>query len=101
PAGTVGVFAFDTEKHKLVGFARVFSDEIFTTYISEVCVSPACQGNGIGTNLVQAICQRFLHTAIFVESFESSISIFNRNHIIPKGKLVACGRAPSINDLKL
>lgn len=94
PPGTVGVFAFDAERQKLVGFARAFTDEIFTTYISEVCVCPRYQKMGIGTNLVKELKQRFSRTAIFAEAFEGNTSIFSRNHIVKKEKLVVCSRAP-------
>jgi ribosomal protein S18 acetylase RimI-like enzyme len=94
--GTISVFAIEQTTHQLVGLARVFTDNFFTTYISEVCVHPSYQKNGIGSNLIKAITNRFGHTAIFADAFRAHVSIFNQNSITPKEKLIACSRRPHL-----
>lgn len=92
--GTSGVFAWEQKNHQLVGLARVFTDHLFTTYISEVCVHPKYQNKGIASNLIKALITRFGHTAIFTEAFRDHVSIFTNNAIKPKEKLIACSRRP-------
>jgi ribosomal protein S18 acetylase RimI-like enzyme len=97
--GTVSVFAIEKPTQQLIGLARVFTDNLFTTYISEVCVHPNFQKKGIGLNLIKAITNRFCHTAIFTDAFRGEISIFTKNSIMPKEKLIACSCRPHYPDL--
>jgi GNAT superfamily N-acetyltransferase len=92
--GSFGVFAVDAGSNQLAGLIRVFSDNIFTTYIAEVCVHPSYQRFGIGDSLVKAITTRFGHTAIFSTAFRETHGVFEKNEITQKGKLVACSRGP-------
>lgn len=92
--GTISVFAMEQTTHQLVGFARVFTDNLFTTYISEVCVDPDYQRKGIGSNLIKAITERLGHTAIFTDVFRAHVSIFTKNSITPKETLIACSCCP-------
>jgi ribosomal protein S18 acetylase RimI-like enzyme len=87
------VFA-TTITDRLVGIARVFSDDMFVTYVTEVCVHPDVQRQGVGTALVRAVVRRFQHTAIFTEALTGSEKLFGAVGITPKRKLVACSRAP-------
>jgi ribosomal protein S18 acetylase RimI-like enzyme len=81
--GTTSVFSWEHTDNHLVGLARVFTDNLFTTYISEVCVHPMYQKKGIGSGLVMAITKRFSHTAIFADAFRDHVSIFTKNEIHP------------------
>jgi ribosomal protein S18 acetylase RimI-like enzyme len=94
--GTVSAFALEQEKNQLVGLARVFTDNLFTTYISEVCVHPTHQKKGIGSELIRAITKRFSHTAIFADAIRDHVSIFSKNSIMPKEKLIACSCRPHL-----
>ncbi|MGI4815276.1 MAG: GNAT family N-acetyltransferase [Janthinobacterium lividum] len=89
-----GVFAIEKQTDQLVGFARVFTDEIFATHISELCVRPNKQKQGIGSALVRAITERFGHTAIYAEAFSQNTAVFEKYAIVPRASLVACSRAP-------
>ncbi|WP_321884129.1 GNAT family N-acetyltransferase [Burkholderia cepacia] len=91
--GITAVFAIKGTG-ELIGMARAFSDDFTTTYIAEVCVSPAYQRNGLGQKLVEALATRFDHTAIYADAFFGKESILKKNKITPKVKLVACSRAP-------
>lgn len=58
---------------KLVGLTRVFSDNIFTSYIADIVVNPEYQKQGIGTEMLEMVKQNFKGTGIFCEAnFASS-----------------------------
>lgn len=92
PSGVYGFFV--SKKETLVGGARVFSDDIYCTWIAEICVQPDWQGHGIGRKLMEAINDRFDHTALYAEAFKEQVDFFTKQGIKPKEKLVACSRAP-------
>jgi GNAT superfamily N-acetyltransferase len=94
PAGVYGFFAW--AQQDLIGMARSFSDDSMCTWLAEVCVQPAFQRQGIGGMLVEAVIQRFGHTAIYLETFREHESFFRRNGIASKPKLVACSRAAAV-----
>lgn len=93
-ANVFAAFATMQSDSRLLGMVRVFSDETFVTYVAELCVDPDARNRGIGTALMEAIVQRFQQTAIFTEAFSGSEKLFSAVGITPKGKLVACSRAP-------
>jgi hypothetical protein len=97
--GTVGVFAVHLDTRQLVGMARVFTDDVFTTYISELCVHPVFQKKGIGSGSLKAITERFGHTAIFADAFRANLSTFSKHGIAPKEKLIACSRRPHLPNI--
>jgi len=91
-AGVFGFFAL--AEGKLVGVARVLSDDVLCTWFAEVCVHPDWQGRGIGDTIVRMVCDRFGHTAIYADAFQGQEEFFSRNGIMPQSKVVACGRRP-------
>ncbi|MDB5777342.1 MAG: GCN5-related N-acetyltransferase [Herbaspirillum sp.] len=91
-------FAIEQTTHRLVGLVRVLTDNMFTTYVAEVCVHPAYQKKGIGSNLIKAITERFGHTAIFADVFRDHLSIFTKNAITPKEKLATCSRRADLQE---
>lgn len=88
--GIHGFFAYD--ESRLVGMARVLSDDICASWIAEVCVLHEWQRQGIGRTLLEMITERFPHTAIYTESLPSSVDFFARLGIRPRPMLVACAR---------
>ncbi|MBI2779548.1 MAG: GNAT family N-acetyltransferase, partial [Gammaproteobacteria bacterium] len=92
-AGVYGFFAFTEKDHRLVGLARVLSDDKVCSWIAEVCVHPDWQGKGVGGKLLDMVINRFGHTAIYVEAFADQTEFFANRGIKPKKKLVACSRA--------
>lgn len=89
--GTYGFFAFDDGR--LVGMARVFSDDVLCTWIAEMGVHPAWQGRGIGGALLDRINERFSHTALYAEPFVGQEALFAGRGIKVQSRLTACGRA--------
>lgn len=96
--GTVNAFAI--LKKQLIGMARVFTDDITTTYLSEVCVQPDYQGKGIESQLIKAITHRCGHTSIFTVAFETELDILAENAITPKSKITACSRKRQFENIQ-
>lgn len=92
-AGAYGFFTFTESDHRLVGMARVLSDDKICSWIAEVCVHPDWQGKGVGGRLLDMVINRFGHTAIYVEAFADQSEFFGKYGIKPKKKLIACSRA--------
>ena len=92
PPGGYGFFAFDDDR--LVGCSRVLSDDLFCSFIAEICVHPDWQGHGIGSALLGMINARFPHTGLFVSAFNGQESFFEGRGLRRKPKLTALGRRP-------
>ena len=86
--GTHAIFAYDNDQ--LVGFARAFSDDLFCSWLSEICVHPDWQRQGVGRELMARIDSHLAHTALYAESFPSQVGFFEKCGVKPKDKLVAC-----------
>jgi len=90
--GAYGFFAFDGER--LVGMARVLSDDVLCSWIAEMGVHPDWQGRGIGGVLLDMINKRFKDTALYADAFKGQEDFFAKRGINPQSRVVACGRAP-------
>ena len=64
------VSAKDSE-NELVAFARVFSDDVFATHITDIVVGKGYQGKGIGRRMMKVIINKYGHTGIYVDAFKS------------------------------
>lgn len=91
--GAYGFFALDGER--LVGMARVLSDDVLCSWIAEMGVHPDWQGQGIGGALLDRINGRFKDTALYAEAFTDQEAFFVKRGIHPQSRVVACGRAPT------
>jgi ribosomal protein S18 acetylase RimI-like enzyme len=91
-SGVYGFFAFDQDR--LVGAARVYSDNFFSTWITEICVHQEWQRRGIGCALLGMINARFHYTALYVNAFRGQEAFFAKRGLSIRQKLVACGRRP-------
>ena len=91
--GSFGVFAFSD--HALVGMARVFSDDLTTAWLADLCVHPECPDQGIGQELLDRMNARFRHTALYCDVRMEHVDLFTANGIRPKAKLTACHRTPA------
>lgn len=91
--GTSSFFA-ETTEGRLVGLVRVFSDDLTTCYLAEICVHPDWQHRGIGRALVDRVVARYSHTAIWTEAFPKAVSMFESCGIVPDPAFVGCSRAP-------
>lgn len=87
-----GFFAFN-QSGKLIGMLRVLSDNKICSWIAEICISPAYQKKGIGSQLMKMFDDRFGHTAIYVDALAGSEGFFEKHGIKAKEKLIACSRA--------
>lgn len=91
--GVFGFFAED-EKKRLVGFARIFSDDRTKSYVAEICVHPGWQRRGVGRTLLGRTVSRFSHTAIYTEAFPEAVRLCESCGIISDPTLIGCSRAP-------
>ncbi|WP_166360196.1 GNAT family N-acetyltransferase [Pseudomonas akapageensis] len=91
---SIGFFATDSDTGKVLGVARVFSDDFITTYIAEICVSSELRGTGLADKLLEAITTRFNHTAIFTCGFIGMERFLEKQGLSKKPKLFACSRKP-------
>lgn len=92
--GTVSAIATHNEDQRLIGIVRAFTDDITTTYLSEICVAPPHRHKGIESQLVRAITIRCGHTAIFSIAFSDELYFLKENSITEKTKIIACSRSP-------
>ncbi|MEO5337231.1 MAG: GNAT family N-acetyltransferase [Magnetospirillum sp. WYHS-4] len=95
-AGVYGFFAFQGER--LVGMARVLSDDVMCSWIAELCVHPDCQRRGIGGALLDRVNERFRDTALYADAFKGQEGFLRSRGIVPQSRLVTCGRAPMKSD---
>ena len=93
---TYSVFAIDMTSKKLVGFARVLSDNFQTTWLAEIVVSPPFQRRGIGTFLISDIKTVFKHTSIYAETFRGKESFFVKNGINVRKNMIVVSRRKQI-----
>lgn len=91
--GIFGVFAENLDG-RLIGFLRIFSDDLTKSYVAEICVHPKWQRQGIGRALVGRAVRRFSHTAIYTEAFPGAIRLFETCGVAPAADLIGCSRAP-------
>ena len=93
PAGIFGFFA-TSDQGDLIGMIRIFSDDITTSWIAELCVVSDRSKDNVMKNLVHAALRRFGHTAIFATAFEEHLDILMEAGITAKAKITALSRAP-------
>ena len=77
-----------------VGLLRAFSDDLFVTWISELCVMPSHQRRGIGARLMQAVNHRFAGHAVYAEPFTHNVDFITKQGLKARPILVACSRGP-------
>lgn len=54
----------------LIGFVRILSDFVITTYVTEIIVRPDYQKNGVGTELMEKVKFIFKNTGIYFDTLE-------------------------------
>ena len=93
-----GVFGFfaRSKEGRLIGLARVLSDDVVSAWIAEVCVLPDFQCQGIGTALGRRIVERFGHLAIYADglAYKNDVKFLAGLGCVPRQQLIACSRAP-------
>ncbi len=89
-----GVFAVrDDEPERVIGCARILSDNVVTSWLAEICVHPDFQRQGIGSAIMDEVLNKFGHTAIYSEIFEQNVGFFSSLGVVPRKKLVVVSRA--------
>jgi ribosomal protein S18 acetylase RimI-like enzyme len=69
----------------LIGYVSAFSDGAFSTFVGELVVHPEFQRNGIGTELLRLVVERYSGVPIYATPFEDVQEFFlERGFRIPK-----------------
>ncbi|MEQ1558550.1 MAG: GNAT family N-acetyltransferase [Methyloglobulus sp.] len=69
----------------LVGYVSAFSDGAFSTFVGELVVRPEFQHNGIGTELLRLVVDKYSGVPVYATPFEDVQQFFlERGFRIPK-----------------
>ena len=93
PPGVFGFFAVD-DREDLIGFARVFSDNLFCSWIAELCVRSGHDKDAVRGVILRSLVERFGHMAIYTEALEEEIGTYRTVGIVARSRLTALSRAP-------
>ena len=75
-------------ENKLVGYISAFSDESFSTFVSELVVHPNYQQQGLGSKLLQAVENKYPNVPIYITPFEDNKDFFFKHgYTEPKRKM--------------
>ena len=86
--GAYGFFVFADDQ--LIAMARILSDDVMRSWVSELMVDPIWQDQGVGTALIESIKSRFSHTDIHLQAYLGQQGFFEANGIKPRDILVSC-----------
>ncbi len=77
----------------LVAYVSAFSDEAFSTFVSELVVHPSVQGHGLGRQLLQEVEKKYTGVPIYIKSFEDTKEFFFKHgYTQPKRKMVVVSK---------
>jgi GNAT superfamily N-acetyltransferase len=69
----------------LIGYVSAFSDGAFSTFVGELVVRPEFQHNGIGTELLRLVVERYSGIPVYATPFEDGQEFFlERGFRVPK-----------------
>jgi ribosomal protein S18 acetylase RimI-like enzyme len=83
---------FCIQEQQVVGFVRVLSDMVSTTWISEIIVGKKYQGQGIGKHLLNIVTDKFQNTDIYLETFAQSAEFFEKCGLKPRTSMIVCSK---------
>jgi hypothetical protein len=95
PPGVYPIAALSSDS-RLIGLIRVFSDDFICSWLADIAVYPSNESNKVMKSMLEVAVERFGHTAIFSEAFESEIENLKEFGITPKQKLTAVSRSPTL-----
>lgn len=67
------------ERGRLVGYVNALSDGAFTTFVGALVVHPEAQRQGIGSELLHRVEQRFAGVPMYVATFDDCRQFFLKN----------------------
>ena len=69
----------------LIGYLSAFSDGAFSTFVGELAVRPEFQRNGIGTELLRLVVERYSGIPVYATPFEDAQQFFlERGFRVPR-----------------
>jgi len=93
PPGVFDFFAVD-DRDDLIGFARIFSVNMFCSWIAELCARSDQDKGAARSALLRSLVERFGHTAIYTEAFDDEIEAYRTVGIVARSRLTALSRVP-------
>lgn len=86
------IYAAWNNNGTLLGFAKIFSDEAYHTYLAEIVVDKTWHGRGVGKAIMSKILSDYAHTAIYLEALGNNIGFFESCGLKVAEKLTAMSR---------
>ncbi|MCD8873563.1 GNAT family N-acetyltransferase [Mammaliicoccus sciuri] len=77
------------DNDQLLGLTRVISDDHSIAYVQDILIDPDYQGNGIGSNLLNMIKERFNHVrqvVLMTDTSEKTINFYEKNELLSLDK---------------
>ncbi|HCW35411.1 MAG TPA: N-acetyltransferase [Staphylococcus sp.] len=77
------------DNDQLVGLTRIISDDYSIAYVQDILIDPDYQGNGIGSNLLNMIKERFNHVrqvVLMTDTSEKTINFYEKNELLSLDK---------------
>ncbi|MEB6196743.1 GNAT family N-acetyltransferase [Mammaliicoccus sciuri] len=77
------------DNDQLVGLTRVISDDHSIAYVQDILIDPDYQGNGMGSNLLNMIKERFNHVrqvVLMTDTSEKTINFYEKNELLSLDK---------------
>ncbi|OGF25499.1 hypothetical protein A2331_01365 [Candidatus Falkowbacteria bacterium RIFOXYB2_FULL_34_18] len=75
------------EKNKLIGFARILSDNQFHTVLAEIVVHPDYQGKNIGNKIIKTVKEEYSHTPIYLDALPENKEFFSKQGFIHRKRM--------------
>lgn len=81
------------KENSAVGLARVFTDDISVSHLSEIVVYKSCQRMGVGEALMEKLVRDLGHTTIYADVLGSqSPELFKKFGLVAKPKFTVYAR---------
>ena len=80
---------------ELVGYLSAFSDEVMSTMLGELVVSPRWRRRGVGASMLAALEQRYPNAPIYIKALGASKHFYEAvGFRVPKGEFTVVFKFP-------
>ena len=90
------LFAQETESKKVIGFIRILTDGIMTSWIAEILIKPEYQAKGIGRRLLDESKTDLGCTDIYGETFIENEKFFAKCGFDHRPKMIVVSRKSEV-----
>jgi N-acetylglutamate synthase-like GNAT family acetyltransferase len=91
---TSAVIKASDENNKLIGLARILSDNQYHTVLAEIVIHPSYQRQGVGKEIIKKLISEYGHTAIYLDTLPDNEQFFASQGFIKREKMSVYSRAP-------